>query len=66
MTDAQKIQMLELALQAAMDQRNAALNDCINLRVDLMLARAGAAQTKAAATEQKKAKRKAKEVVVAT
>lgn len=48
MTDTQKIQMLELALQASMEQRNAALNDCINLRVDLTLARAELAQKEAA------------------
>lgn len=54
MTDAQRIQMLELALQACMEQRNAALNDCINLRVELTMARAEAAQKDAAKPSRKK------------
>ncbi len=52
MTDADKLQAAQLALQAAVQQREQALNTVIDLRVELTLVRAELTEMKAAKEKQ--------------
>ena len=53
MTDTEKMQQAtQLAVQAAIEQRNAALNTVIDLRVELTLVRAELTELKAAQEKQ--------------